>query len=196
MSQTAILPAREDGFTRKKWSIEECRVLVNSGLLLSGKYELIEGEIVSKIGQSRLHTNAVAILFTLLAALFPRAVQTQASIGIGAMDAFNDPEPDVAVLRGTLNDYRERDPDPNTDVLLVVEVSLTTLPGDRTTKARLYARHGIPEYWIVALANRELIVHRQPGSEGYGDVRAYEADESVTCLAAPVHPIQAAALLP
>ena len=51
----AILPPRGDGFARKKWSVAECRFLTDSGLLEPGKYELIEGEIVFKMGQGRIH---------------------------------------------------------------------------------------------------------------------------------------------
>ena len=196
MAQTAVLPAREDGYARKKWSVRECRFLVDGGLLEPGKYELIEGEIVSKMGQSRLHIETIALIIEVLAAIFLHAVQSQSSIGIGAQDEFNDPEPDVAVLRGILKDYRARVINPATDVLLVVEASLTTLPGDRTTKAQLYARHGIPEYWIVAIARRELIAHRQPTANGYADVRVYGENEAVAPLSAPDSPIQVLALMP
>ena len=196
MAKVAVLPAREDGFARKKWSVRECHFLVDGGLLEPGKYELIEGEIVSKMGQSRLHIETIALIIEVLAAIFLHAVQSQSSIGIGAQDEFNDPEPDVAVLRGILKDYRARVINPATDVLLVVEASLTTLPGDQTTKAQLYARHGIPEYWIVAITRRELIVHRQPTLNGYADVRVYGENEAVAPLSAPDSPVQVSALMP
>ena len=60
MTSIATLPPREDGFVHKKWSIQECRFLVESGLLTPGKYELIEGEIIFKMGQGRLHIAAPA----------------------------------------------------------------------------------------------------------------------------------------
>ncbi len=197
MAQIAVLPAREDGYARKKWSVRECRFLVDGGLLEPGKYELIEGEVVSKMGQSRLHINAVARILVALMAIFDAlSIQSQAQIGIGELDAFNDPEPDAAVLHGTLDNYRDREPNPATEVLLVVEASLTTLAGDRSTKAQLYARHGIPEYWIVAIARRELIVHRQPTPNGYADVHTYRENEAVAPLSAPDRLVQVSALMP
>lgn len=197
MATITVLPPGEDGFARKKWSVRECRLLTDSGLLEPGRYELIEGEIVSKMGQSRLHITAVMQIITALMTIFGAlSIQSQAQIGIGELDNFNDPEPDVAVLRGTLGDYLEREPDPSTEVLLVVEASLTTLQGDRTTKAQLYARYGIPEYWIVSIARRELIVHRQPTPNGYADVRTYSEQEAVAPLSAPGSLVQVSTLLP
>lgn len=196
MSRTAVLPPREDGFVRKKWSVRECRFLTESGLLEPGKYELIEGEIVFKMGQGRLHIYVVSRIIAVLTAIFGDAVQSQAQIGIGEKDEFNDPEPDVAVVSGTLHDYLEREPDPATEVILAVEASNTTLQGDTTTKVRLYGSYGVPEYWVVSIRKRELIVYRQPNAEGYADVQTYSEDAFVTPLAAPNSPVRVADLLP
>ena len=196
MSGIAILPPHEDGFVRKKWSVEECRFLTENGLLLPGKYELIEGEIVFKMGQGRLHIAVVTRIVAALAAIFgAEALQNQAQIGIGERDEFNDPEPDVAVLKGRVTDYIECEPDPASEVLLAIEASNTTLQGDITTKARLYARHGIPEYWVVAISRRTLIVHRGPTAEGYADVKVYDEKASVAPLAAPASRVHVADLL-
>jgi Uma2 family endonuclease len=197
MSSLAVLPPREDGFVRKKWSVKECRFLTENGLLTPGKYELIEGEIIFKMGQGRLHIAVITRIIAVLAAIFGNeAIQSQAQIGIGEIDEFNDPEPDVAVLRGTVLDYLAREPDPATEVLLVVEAANTTLQGDTTTKARIYARHGLPEYWVVAIPRRELIVHRRPTADGYADVQIYRSDDAVASLAAPDSPVRVADLLP
>jgi Uma2 family endonuclease len=197
MSNQAILPPREDGFARKKWNVQECRFLTESGLLEPGKYELIEGEIVFKMGQSRLHIAIINKIIFLLAAIFGQeSIQNQAQIGIGERDEFNDPEPDVAVLRGSVDDYLEREPDPANEVLLLVEVSNSSLKGDTTVKAQIYARHGLPEYWVVAIPNRELIVYRQPTADGYASVQAYRENESVTPLAAPTASVSLADMLP
>ena len=193
MTNVATLPPREDGFVRKKWSVKECRFLTDSGLLEPGKYELIEGEVVFKMGQGRKHIYVVAQIIAILTAIFGDAVQTQAEIGVGEIDDFNDPEPDVTVLRGTLRDYLDREPDPSTDVVLAVEAAQTSLRGDTTTKAQLYALHGVPEYWVVAIARRELIVYRQPTADGYAAVQTFSETESVAPLAAPESPFKVAA---
>jgi len=106
MSEITTLPLREDGFIRKKWSVRDCRLMVETGLLTAGKFELVEGEVVYKMGLGRLHIIVVARIIAVLTAIFGEAVQSQAQIGIGEIDEFNDPEPDVAVLKGTLSTTR------------------------------------------------------------------------------------------
>ena len=66
----------------------------------------------------------------------------------------------------------------------MLEVSDSSLAFDLTTKAALYARAGIPEYWVLDVAGRRLIVHRQPANGKYGSVVAYDNTESVAPLAA------------
>jgi len=105
MSEITTLPLREVGFIRKKWSVRDCRLMVETGLLTAGKFELVEGEVVYKMGLGRLHIIVVARIIAVLTAIFGEAVQSQAQIGIGEIDEFNDPEPDVAVLKGTLLNY-------------------------------------------------------------------------------------------
>ena len=80
--------------------------MVETGLLTAGKFELVEGEVVYKMGLGRLHIIVVARIIAVLTAIFGEAVQSQAQIGIGEIDEFNDPEPDVAVLKGTLSTTR------------------------------------------------------------------------------------------
>src|SRR5205085_776518 len=71
------------------------------------------------------------------------------------------------------------------DLRLVVEVSDTTLGFDLTTKARLYARAGIAEYWVLDIPGRRMVVHRDPQQAQYRLVAAYGEDESVARMAAP-----------
>ena len=182
----------------RKWTVKDCQFLVDNGLLEPVSFELIEGEIVAKMGQGRKHISAVSIVSDWLREIFPKSVQDQAPIGIGQIDEYNDPEPDTAVLRGSIRDYSEKEPNPATDIVLCVEASKTTLLGDRTTKARIYGKQGIPEYWIVAIEKRELIVHRDPNTTdgGYADVRTYTETETVSPLERPDAVIAVADLLP
>jgi Uma2 family endonuclease len=197
MSQLATLPPREDGYVRKKMSVRDCRALVESGLLDPEKYELIEGEIVFKMPQGRLHVAVVMKVIAVLGAIFGMtSLQTQAQIGVGEIDEFNDPEPDVAVLKGDVSDYLNREPNPATEILLAVEVANTSLRGDLTTKAKIYARNGVQEYWVVSIPDRELIVCRNPSGETYADIRSLTLQESVAPLASPDSLIAVAGILP
>jgi Uma2 family endonuclease len=73
--------------------------------------------------------------------------------------SYSEPEPDVSVVTGSLEDYTSAHP---TTALLVVEVSDSTLSYDRNRKASLYARAGIADYWIVNVVDSQLEVRRQP----------------------------------
>ena len=110
-----------------------------------------------------------------------------------AVDEYSEPEPDVAVVTGTVRDYRHAHP---TSAVLVVEVSAESLQHDRTVKQRLYARAGIPEYWILAIPDARLEVYRDPDEDGYCSVTRDAAGESVAPLARPDARIAVDDLLP
>jgi Uma2 family endonuclease len=82
------------------------------------------------------------------------------------LDSYNEPQPDVMLLRPRADDYQSRHPNA-ADVLLLVEVSETSLAYDRRTKLPLYARFGVPEVWIVDLKGAAVEVYREPAGDGY-----------------------------
>lgn len=113
-----------------------------------------------------------------------------------------DPEPDVCVVRGDIDDYLEAHPTAS-QALLVVEISDATLRRDQTVKASLYARADIPEVWIVNLQERQLEVHRAPQEKSdapfghaYNDVRVLAESEKIAPLHAGTSPVAVADLLP
>ncbi len=75
------------------------------------------------------------------------------------LSQFSEPQPDLALLRRRDDFYRERHPRAD-DVLLIVEVAASSLRFDRKKKLPLYARHGIPEIWLVDLGGRRLVRYR------------------------------------
>lgn len=167
---------------RKRWTRAECEVLESSGLLDQEKLELIDGELISKMGKNRPHVNSHSLtigwLFQTFGAL---RVNTGAPIDVAPEDnPTNEPQPDAIVLHRELLSARPR-PE---DVCLVVEIADSSLNLDLTTKARLYARAGIADYWVLDTAGRRLIVHRDPRSGKYLSVVAYREEESVAPLAA------------
>jgi Uma2 family endonuclease len=181
---------------RIRWTREQFTTFVEQ-CLPHGRYELIEGDIYSKMGQRPPHALAVSRLFAWCLSIFEGdTVLSQASINVAPEDnPTNEPEPDIFVLRRSgshfLNDY----PAPE-DLLLVCEVSDSTLRFDLTTKADLYARAGIVEYWVVDALGRGLTIHRDPHAGKYRSVVRYAADETVAPLAKPQAQITVAQLLP
>jgi Uma2 family endonuclease len=179
------LPAQL-GQRRKVWSRSEVDALSSSGLLDGQRLELVEGELIDKMGKKRPHVNSLTRLLGWLSSVFGvDFVNPEAPIDVAPEDnPTNEPEPDIIVLRRDLSHFTGENPRPQ-DLHLVVEVSDSTLGFDLTTKAALYARAGIVEYWVLDIAGRRVIVHREPQAGRYTSVAAYSGQESVAPLAAP-----------
>ena len=129
------------------------------------RVELIEGEIIDMAPPGSPHAGTV----NYLAEVLIRAIGDRASALVQnpvRLSQYSEPQPDVALLRRRDDFYRERHPT-SADVLLIVEVAATSLRFDRKTKLPLYARHGIPEMWLVDLGGRRLVRYRAPQHGAY-----------------------------
>jgi Uma2 family endonuclease len=179
------------------WTREDCECFEKDGLLIPGKYELIDGGIVRKSSQNRPHSAGIIRLVAWCLSVFTtNFVQTQAAINVAPEDnPTSFPEPDVFVLNRSIEHFPREFPGPS-DLLLVAEVSDSTLAFDLSTKAGLYARAGILEYWVLDVTGRALTVHREPGAGRYQSVLRYAADESVATLVRPEIQTIVSALLP
>jgi len=170
---------------RKRWTRAQCDVLEASGLLDQESLELVEGELISKMGKKRRHVDSFTLLQEWLVRVFGfRSVNVEAPIDVAPEDnPTNEPVPDLIVLRQNRSRFTSN---PRAqDLLLVVEMADTSLNFDLTVKAALYARAGVSEYWILDVGGRRLLVHRNPRSGTYADVAAYGEHESASPLAAP-----------
>jgi Uma2 family endonuclease len=101
----------------------------------------------------------------------------QSSVRLGR---HSEPQPDLALLRPRADGYRGGLPPLAEDVLLLIEVADSTLRMDREVKAPLYARHGIPEYWVVDLAGGLVLLHRDPSPDGYRSLSEARAGAVIT----------------
>lgn len=156
--------------------------MAEAGILSApDRVELIDGEIVDMAPIGSKHSfvvNRLAQFFT-LAAKERYLVGTQNPV---RLDGFSEPQPDIALLKpGNYMDYL---PGP-ADVLLIVEVAHSSIDFDRGVKLNLYARHGIPEVWLLDLAGGELFVYREPADDQYRMLRKPLANESVAPLLVP-----------
>jgi Uma2 family endonuclease len=145
------------------------------------RVELIEGEIVQ---MSPIGSRHVAFVMN-LGRLLTLRLGERAFVSVHSpvvLTADTDPQPDLAVLRPRA--YKERKPHAD-DVLLLIEAADTSLAYDRTTKLRLYARAGIPEYWIVDCTAESVEVHRDHGGESYRDVVRVNAAATLRLQALP-----------
>ena len=173
---------------RKRWTREECVALEASGIWDQQHLELIEGELISKVGRKRPHINAIVIMHAWLLRVFgEQYVNPETPIDLAPADnPINEPEPDLIVLSTRSDGIKDRNPQPS-EVRLLVEIADSTLRFDLTVKARLYARARIVEYWVVDIPGRRIIVHREPQDGEYCSVVAYAEHESVKPLASPDH---------
>lgn len=162
--------------------------------LISEKTELIDGEILEKMSQGQPHQFSWEQVQDLLIRIFGRDyVRAQGPISLTDQ---SEPEPDVFVTLNTRRHYLSIGTPPASEIRLAVEVSDSTLRYDLTVKAALYANANVPEYWVIDLTERRLIVHRDPTTDGYQTVTTLDETGSVSPLAAPQSNLSVADLLP
>ena len=154
---------------RWKLDVHEYHRMGEAGILTDDdRVELIEGELVQMSPIVSGHSGTVNALTRLLVL----AAGNRAMVSVQnpvRLDVHNEPQPDFALLRPRADDYRSELPAP-ADVLLLIEVADSSLRFDRLVKLPLYARHRIPEVWIVDLPAGAVEVCRGPTPEGYARV--------------------------
>jgi Uma2 family endonuclease len=188
------------GLQTKRWSRAEYERLVACGIFRPGeRLELLSGALVVAEPQSSRHATAIDLAADALRVAFGAGWRVRVQMPV-ALDEESEPEPDLSVVPGPPRSYRDAHP---SRVALVVEVAESSLDLDRRDKAGLYARAGLPEYWIVNLPARVVEVHRSPAPDAgapygwrYGSVAALGAGDAVSPLAVPGASIAVADLLP
>jgi Uma2 family endonuclease len=164
-------------------SVDEYHRMIEAGILDEDeRVELLEGVIVAMTPQSPAHAHCIRWLNQLLA----RRLGEEYSVGVQlplTLGRRNEPEPDLSVVRA---DSVSRERHPGTAVL-VIEVARDSLRKDRRVKGALYARHGVPEYWIVNLEEQVVEVFLEPdGAAGaYRRSRSFTTAETLASEALP-----------
>jgi len=164
--------------------------------ILSGRerLELIYGEILIKAAAGPPHNASVARANRELGRLTgdQTIVFVQSSV---RLDEWNEPEPDVVLLKPKDDFYASKHPGPE-DILLIVEVSDSSLKLDLGTKARLYAETGVLEYWIADIPNDCMFAYSDIHEKAYRNVRQYRRGDSIAPLLLPEFRIVIDNLLP
>ena len=184
----------------RRWTRIEYEKLIDLGIFQPGDpIELIGGELMVAEPQGAEHYTAIQKTARALEAAFGSGwvVRTQGPIGL---DDDSEPEPDVAVVPGGLEDYRSAHP---SRPVLTVEVAESSLGSDRERKGSVYARAGLQDYWILNLEDRVLEVYREPAADPsalfrwrYGRREVFDASARVSPLAAPGAGVRVSDLLP
>jgi Uma2 family endonuclease len=183
-----------------RFTVEQYHRMIETGILTENdKVHLIEGCILEMTPIGVPHRYAVDEVYHAVERLLPTGWKAFMQQPITL--ANSELEPDVSVVRGTGADYKDHHPRPS-EIGLLIEVADSSLALDRTTKARLYAAEGIPEYWIVNLIQRQIEVHREPFGDpptaAYRSLTTFSASEkfALTLFAHACGEIAVASVLP
>ena len=161
-----------------RFTVEDMFAMARAGLLDDdGRYEVIDGELIDMPMDGDLHLRFSAGITLWLVKALGDDLYVLPN-GTLKLSRENGPSPDFYVAPRTLapGDVRA------SDVRLAIEVSDTSLTRDLRTKANLYARFGIADYWVVDVKRERLIVHREPTPAGYASVAVVSREEAVAAL--------------
>ena len=178
--------------THHRFTVEQFERMAEVGILHEDdRVELIDGEIMQMTAIGAKHFRCVNRLNRLLVL----ALETTASVSVQnpvRLSAVTAPQPDLAILRGQDEEDAAALPE---DVLLVVEVSDSTLAYDRNTKLPTYARAGIAEAWIVDLNAGRIERHTNPRNTGYSMIAHYEHGDMLVSTVLPAVSVPVDAVL-
>jgi Uma2 family endonuclease len=185
----------------KPWriTIKQYRKLGETGCFNGLKTMLIRGEVYTMVFPNPPHDVALGLTDDWLRKVVPPGyhVRNQMGFDIGTN---NDPGPDLAVVPGDRRDYSTKTA---TTAILIIEVAESSLDMDTTTKAELYATANVPDYWVIDLVNRQIIVFRDPaplpaglGATAYQNRQTFGPADSVSPLHVPTASVRVADLLP
>lgn len=170
-----------EGYPRCAFTVKEVLRMQKTGVIgPDEKFELVEGEIVPM--QSKTHVRELIksdIVFKLV-----RAMPDDMWLVVESSMYLSDRtvlEPDLVVYKRGLKLETIRGP----DIILAIEVALTTFAYDRSLKASLYARYGVQELWVIDAKKRRTFVHKRASAEGWGEVAEHGPKALLKCAALP-----------
>ena len=155
--------------TAKRFSIAEYHRLAELGFFApDDRVELIRGELIKMAAKGRFHSVCNSLLVEELIILLTRRARVRVQEPIILSTTDSEPEPDVVIARNRSDNYLDSHPEP-ADILLVIEVSDSTLKYDQRTKLSLYAEAGIANYWIFNLVDNQLEMYSEPYQKRQGN---------------------------
>jgi Uma2 family endonuclease len=157
------LRAMTAGFRR--FTVDEYEKLVHIGMITEDDdLELLDGYLVHKMGHNPPHDGTIQLVYAALALVLTPGwcIRVQSVVRLST----SEPEPDLALVRGTIRSFLKVHPR-SPEIGLVVEVADSTLNSDRLDKTMIYASNQLPCYWIVNVANEQIEVYTDPTPTGY-----------------------------
>jgi len=170
-----------EGFDRRSFTVAEILRMQDAGIISEDEnFELIEGEIVPMQAKTHVHE----LIKSALNIGIVRALPDRLWLGVETtiyLSANTFVEPDLAVYPKGVKLEEVK----GSDILLAIEVALTSLPYDRGLKTRLYARHGVNELWVIDAERRWTFVHSGPRPQGWRSVVELGPNDALVSAALP-----------
>ena len=182
MTTTLSHPRRADvGPRRVRLTVRDFYKMGEAGVLDDAhRYELLDGDLMMMPPIGEPHAGGHDWLNQQLVKRLGDRYWLRAQNPV-RLDDHSEPLPDFAVLKLRADGYRKAHPKPG-DTLLVIELAASSLGYDLGRKQRAYAKAGIPEYWVIDLAGRQVHVFRKPTRAGYSDARVLDETEDFSAL--------------
>jgi Uma2 family endonuclease len=163
-----------------QFTVDRYELMAAAGILTEDdRVELLNGLVVAKATKAQPHIGALVATRDRLLPLIPPGwhLRTEAPV---RTTTFDEPEPDVAIVRGKARDYVSfnRPPDAS-EVALVIEIAESSLARDRTEKMAAYSSGGIPVYWIINLIDDQIEVYTDPSPTGYQRRDDFKAGQEI-----------------
>jgi Uma2 family endonuclease len=181
--------------SRKLFTVEDYHRMLDAGILTKAdRVELIRGEVLAMSPIGPPHNGAVIRATNLLVPITANYAIVSAQ-GAIRLSQYDEPQPDICLLRPREDFYSTRHPGPE-DILLIIEIADSSLDFDRTTKANLYAETGIREYWVADIEQNCLWTYSGIHESAYRAVRQLARGQSLSPLLLPECRIPVDAVLP
>lgn len=171
-----------EGFPRRSFTVAEIRRMVEAGIIAEDEnFELIDGELVAMSPKGNQHEVLKSALLRILAVHSPESLRLAVETSLYLSErTFVEPDLCLYPKRILPEDVN------GSDVLLAVEIAGTSMPYDRGLKARIYARHGVQELWVIDAATRDTWVHHRPAADGHwGNIERVPSETVISPLALP-----------
>ena len=189
----------EEQRTQRRWTVDEYHRMIAAGILGKGnagysrtehqeyrrveRVELIDGYIFEMVPQEPPHASTTSSFGNEFVMLFAKKAWVRQQLPL-TITPSSEPEPDISVVKIDQNRYRDRHPTPE-DVYLLIEVADSTLRFDRDRKAKLYAQANIPEYWVIDVKKRQVLVMRDPNGGEYQSQSILDISDTISPVAFP-----------
>ena len=171
--------------TEHRFSVADYYKMAEAGVLRpDARVELLEGRIVDMSPIGPMHGGILILLTEHFTSAIRRERWSISVQGALRVDDFSEPQPDLLILKPGPDNYRRRHPTPE-DVLLLIEVSDSSLAQDRSIKLPIYGRAGVLEVWIINLVEEVIEVYREPNFSGYSSRTVLEIADTAVPEACP-----------